>query len=329
MGTISDRTSRRMPLIGGMIALAASTILFAFAPSLSWLFAARLVQGAADAVTWVVGFAVVADLYSAEERGRVMGLVMSGTTLGFLLGPTIGGWLYETGGAELPYLVVAGLAGVGAIGCASLRLPARHGVHEEVPLGAIARVPAVGVCVIAVVVGGGTIAMVEPVLSLYLIVDRSWSGANRRGLWRGRRDVRDLPSDLWPCRGPGRRPKADLLGTGRDGRRPADLYVDLEFPIRAVAINGTVIVAVAMFVTPSLTYMAEAISYAGPKSFGVAYGLYNFAWALGILIGPSLGGFLYERLGFVSLMWIWAASVMGIALSLAAAERRSRATVAA
>ena len=328
MGTISDRTSHRAPLVGGMLALAASTVLFAFAPGLPWLFAARLVQGAADAVTWVVGFAVIADLYSADERGRVMGLVMSGTTVGFLLGPTIGGWLYETGGAELPYLVVAGLAVAGAVGCALLRLPARHGVHEDdAAVGAIARVPAVGVCVLAVVVGGSTIAMVEPVLSLYL--SSIGLGPARIGavFGAGAVDVGDLPSDLWPGRGSDRRPNADLPGTDRDGMRPADLHDDLElFP--AVVINGAVIVAVAMFVTPSLTYMAEAISYAGPKSFGVAYGLYNFAWALGILMGPSFGGFVYERSGFAPLAVGWAIGVVALTMVLATVERRSRPALA-
>ena len=82
----------------GCVALAASTVLFAFADALPWLFAARLVQGAADAVTWVVGFALIADLYGPEERGRVMGIVMSGTSVAFMVGPSIGGWLYEIGG---------------------------------------------------------------------------------------------------------------------------------------------------------------------------------------------------------------------------------------
>jgi MFS family permease len=33
------------------------------------LFLARVLQGAADAVTWVVGFALIADLYGEDERG--------------------------------------------------------------------------------------------------------------------------------------------------------------------------------------------------------------------------------------------------------------------
>ena len=70
MGTFSDRIGRRLPLVGGLLALAAASALFAFAPGMTWLFVARLVQGGADAVTWVVGFALIADLYAAEERGR-------------------------------------------------------------------------------------------------------------------------------------------------------------------------------------------------------------------------------------------------------------------
>src|SRR5205814_7080441 len=67
MGAMSDRLGRKGPIVGGLIALSAASVLFAFADTLPWLFAARLVQGAADAITWVVGFALVADLYGAAE----------------------------------------------------------------------------------------------------------------------------------------------------------------------------------------------------------------------------------------------------------------------
>ena len=52
-----------------------------------------------------------------------------------------------------------------------------------------------------------------------------------------------------------------------------------------------------MIITPSLAYMAEATSSAGAGSFGVGYGLYNMAWGVGLLGGPALGGFLFERIG--------------------------------
>src|SRR5262245_29834936 len=69
MGAVSDRIGRKTPLVIGMIGLAGATLLFARADTLGWLFAARMLQGAADGVTWVVGFALVADLYGHEDRG--------------------------------------------------------------------------------------------------------------------------------------------------------------------------------------------------------------------------------------------------------------------
>src|SRR3977135_382657 len=90
MGAVSDRMGRKAPLVGGMLALAAATLLFAYSNGLVWLFAARRVRGAADAVTWVVGFALIADLYGPDERGRVSGIVMSSTTASMFIGANIG-----------------------------------------------------------------------------------------------------------------------------------------------------------------------------------------------------------------------------------------------
>src|SRR5438045_2530575 len=41
MGRVSDRIGRKGPMVGGLLALAAATLLFAFATTLPWLFAAR------------------------------------------------------------------------------------------------------------------------------------------------------------------------------------------------------------------------------------------------------------------------------------------------
>src|SRR6185295_4282137 len=54
MGAVSDRVGRKWPMVAGLVGVGAATLLFAFARTLPWLFAARLVQGAGDAVTWVV-----------------------------------------------------------------------------------------------------------------------------------------------------------------------------------------------------------------------------------------------------------------------------------
>jgi multidrug resistance protein len=325
MGAISDRIGRRGPLITGAVGVAAATVLCAFASSLPRLFFARLVQGAADAETWVVGFAWIADLFDAEERGRVMGLVMSGTTIGFMVGPSIGGWLYESGGPELPYLVVAALAAACAIGFVWMAPPPRGEAAERVKLGRMLRVRGVATCAVAVVLGGGTLAMLEPTFSLFLAEQIGLTPA-RIGLVFGAAAV--VSASLNPAFGR----IADRTG----GRRLMMLGlagIALLLPILsragtfqgAIALNAVFTVAVAMMITPSLAYMAAETAKAGVKSFGVAYGIYNFAWALGMLVGPSIGGALYERAGFTLLTVAWAAALLPLTLLLVLADGGSRA----
>jgi MFS family permease len=97
----------------------------------------------------------------------------------------------------------------------------------------------------------------------------------------------------------------------------------------AACVYALGVVPIAAMVTPSLAYMAEATSATGARSFGVAYGVYNFAWAVGILGGPALGGFLYERLGFARVAWGWAIAVLIVTGLLARAGRRPASSSAA
>src|SRR3954452_17983420 len=62
---------------------------------------------------------------------------------------------------------------------------------------------------------------------------------------------------------------------------------------------------VALVITPSLTFMAEAVSAPGAGWFGAGYGLYNMAWGAGLLRGPAIAGFVFERQGFRRLMLAW------------------------
>jgi len=84
----------------------------------------------------------------------------------------------------------------------------------------------------------------------------------------------------------------------------------------AVAICLFQAAAFALIGAPSLTFMADATSQAGLGSFGTAYGLYNAIWAVGLLGGPALGGYLYERMPFSTLALAWAAVVAAITLTL-------------
>ncbi|KAJ5157656.1 uncharacterized protein N7482_008756 [Penicillium canariense] len=95
-GYFADRCRlRRLPFIVGLVALGASTGLFVVARSLAVLIIARGLQGLSGAAVWVVGLAIVADNVPPERVGEAMGHTTIALTWGFVLGPTIGGVMYE------------------------------------------------------------------------------------------------------------------------------------------------------------------------------------------------------------------------------------------
>ena len=93
---------------------------------------------------------------------------MSGSNLGFMLGPSIGGWLYESGGARLPFQLVTILAVAAGLGFFWLRLPPPVAAREPLPFRSLIRMPAVASCAVVVAVASATFSMFEPVLALFL-----------------------------------------------------------------------------------------------------------------------------------------------------------------
>jgi MFS transporter, DHA1 family, solute carrier family 18 (vesicular amine transporter), member 1/2 len=316
LGAISDRIGRKGPMIAGLALLAASTLAFAYSQSLPMLFVARLLQGAADGMTWIVGFAMIADLYGPEERGRAMGLAMAGSTLGIIIGPAIGGWLYEIGGIRLPFLFVAAMALLDLIAFAVVA-PATRGSGTSVPMRRVLTHRPVAVCALVVIAGGGTIAMLEPVIPLVL-ESRLGLGPAAIGMLFGIAAVASTTmhpiygrlSDRWG----GRR----LMMIGLLGSALVLPLLSFATDFRSAALAMVPMwVVFSMIVTPSLAYMAEAASAAGFESYGVVYGVYNTAWAVGLMVAPALGGFFLERVGFeaLSIGWSVALGVIGIVLA--------------
>jgi MFS transporter, DHA1 family, solute carrier family 18 (vesicular amine transporter), member 1/2 len=315
MGAVSDRIGRKGPIVAGLLALAAASLLFAYAQTLPWLFAARLVQGGADAVTWVVGFALIADLYDSNERGRITGIVMMGTSFAVMFGPTLGGWFYEIGGIRLPFIAVGLMAMLDLALFLWLQFPPHQAPAEAVPVGMVLRVPTIAACALAVVAISATISMLEPVLSLYL----NTLGVNpaRVGILYGTAAV--ITTLLHPICGR----LADRFGARRM-TMVGLIATACTVPVLGQAWSfGSALgfflftaAAAAFVITPSLAYMGEATSDAGVRSFGVAYGLYNLAWGVGLLGGPALGGFLFERMGFSRLLVVWAPAVALVTIVL-------------
>jgi predicted MFS family arabinose efflux permease len=326
MGAISDRIGRRLPLVTGMLALAGSTLAFAEADSLPLLFAARMMQGAADGVTWVVGFALLADCYGPEDRGRIMGYVMSGTSAGIVVGPSIGGWLYEAGGIALPFQFVSVLALVCAAGFAMVRPPVSSDRRTAAPLWSVLRVPSVAVCAAAVVVAASTVAMLEPVLALFFDRRLGFTPAQIGALF----GIAAVASTLMPLvYGPmihrwGAR-RLTLAGLMVSAVWMPALTAASSFPAAVALIVGQWI-GIALIVTPSLAYMAEVTAFAEGDAYGIGYGIYNTAWGFGLMAGPALGGWLFDAIGFANLVVGWSVCVLIVTTAIARVQSDVRVT---
>lgn len=92
-GPLSDRFGRRTPLIIGIVAYIAASVLCAISTSITTLVAARLVQGLAGAVGIVIAQAAGRDVYSGGALIRYYGRLTVLGGLAAIIGPVIGGQL--------------------------------------------------------------------------------------------------------------------------------------------------------------------------------------------------------------------------------------------
>lgn len=114
-GRYSDRVGRKPVLVACGSLSALSLLAYAFASTIPLISVSRVLAGLAAANT-VVAQAYIADAKSdEEERTAAMGRVGAEITAGLMLGPVLGGWLSSVGGNHLLGLVAAFASGMGAL----------------------------------------------------------------------------------------------------------------------------------------------------------------------------------------------------------------------
>lgn len=92
LGALSDRFGRRKVILFALAGSAIDYVVMANAPTLAWLFVARVIAGITAGVLSTAN-AYVADVSAPEKRAQAFGLIGAAFGIGFALGPTLGGWL--------------------------------------------------------------------------------------------------------------------------------------------------------------------------------------------------------------------------------------------
>ncbi len=115
LGRLSDRVGRRPILLISILFSFTGYIVFALAGSYTVLFLARTISGL-SAGNISVAQAYIADVTSAKERSRSMGLIGAAFGLGYVVGPALGGFAGHYGG---PMAVGFTAAALGALNLVS------------------------------------------------------------------------------------------------------------------------------------------------------------------------------------------------------------------
>lgn len=125
-GPLSDRLGRRRPVLLGVAAYSAASLLCAVAPSVHVFTGLRLVQGLAGAAGIVISRAAVRDMYSGVAAARFFSILMLVNGLAPILAPVIGGQLLKVTSWRGVFVTLAAIGG-------ALFVAAFAGLPETLP----------------------------------------------------------------------------------------------------------------------------------------------------------------------------------------------------
>jgi MFS transporter, DHA1 family, multidrug resistance protein len=108
-GPISDARGRRVPLLIGLVAYMATSLLCALSPTIWVLLALRLVQGAAGAAGLVIARAIVRDLHTGTAAARFFAMLVLVSGLAPILAPLVGGQLLHVTDWRGVFVFLAGI----------------------------------------------------------------------------------------------------------------------------------------------------------------------------------------------------------------------------
>ncbi|WP_281233156.1 MFS transporter [Flavobacterium gelatinilyticum] len=108
----ADKFDRKKLLLFFYIGFTIGTLFCALAPNFYLLVAARIFTGLFGGVIGSISMAIVADLFSLQQRGKVMGFIQMGFGVSQVLGIPIGLYIANAWGWHVPFLWIAAMAAI-------------------------------------------------------------------------------------------------------------------------------------------------------------------------------------------------------------------------
>lgn len=95
VGRLADMVGKKRVYTAGFVIFTTASALCGFAPTVTWLVGARVIQAVGGAMILALGPAIITETFPPTERGRALGIIGTMVSLGIVLGPTVGGLLIQ------------------------------------------------------------------------------------------------------------------------------------------------------------------------------------------------------------------------------------------
>lgn len=317
LGLLVDRIGKNWLIVStAMLLLAVASVLMAFAGSVSMLILARGLQGFASAAAWVATQPLIARGAGAEELdSREMSVVTIAAGVGVIVGPLLGG----VGELETPFLINAALALLWGI--AAFLFLTREGTvtpGTKPAMWDLLRRRGILVACLAIFCSCSCFGIMELLLPLHL--DRLGYLKLSIGMLFGVFSVAYVAAQPLISRWIDRRGGYEPIYVGSLGLAVMMVLVihGARFTTLSVMMSLTGIFSGTLFLASM--YVVGENSKEGQR--GSAYAIWNLAFSLGYLVGPTVGGNLSSQFGLRAAFYVFAGFLLGGTAWIYLATRR-------
>lgn len=129
-----DKFGRKPMIIIGLLIFSVSELLFGIGETVEVLFASRILGGISAAFIMPAVTAFIADITTSNTRPKALGYMSAAISTGFIIGPGIGGFLADIS-TRLPFFFAAGFGLFATIlSLITLKEPARNDEYDDQPI---------------------------------------------------------------------------------------------------------------------------------------------------------------------------------------------------
>jgi MFS family permease len=324
---LGDHASRRKPLfISAIVIQWAGISLIMIGTHLGLWISGVILYGAASAIVWSTSLALIIDRFPADKLGQALSFTGLSLSIGVLLGPALGGIIYQKAGHYAVWSTVLGVTVLDFLLRIFLVEPPRVKITKEGPKVSplvalqLLRSPRMLVALFGACIQAAILTSFDASLTIYVARTFHWESLQAGLLWL----AFCLPAFASPLVG--------MLGDRFGVRVVMTLAFAAAAPILAVmqlvtkdstgdkvllcallALLGSLLGTTISLFSAEVGHVVYAMAEQRPGLWGErgvfaqAEGIWWAAYMLGMAIGPLIGGFVLGSAGWSALSWVLAA----------------------